>query len=206
LGRKLDSLEKSWPGILRRLGLVGMDAIDLARYLRRVCALLTQAGLSLSLRRAVMLLANITAVHAARLTVDASSRFADSALLPLTHSLPQRATGEVVFTTKIMTAHKEAWRATQLEEMSPLPAILAESDPLRRCVAAIQIQKLRRVDFSSVVADCLASLPAGGRHALAGRCHSIPLFQRNQGYFGNSKAICNRMPHGEPPEGWATFP
>jgi MoxR-like ATPase len=143
------------------------NASALTRYVRLVCALLAQAGLPLSPRRAVMLLANIIAAHAARLSDDANARFADSALLALTHSPPQRATGEAVSTTKIVAAHREAWRATQIEEMSPLSAIPVESDPLRRCMAAIQIRKLRKAEFSSIVADCLASLPPGGRHALA---------------------------------------
>jgi hypothetical protein len=57
----------------------------LTRYVRLVCALLAQAGLPLSPRRAVMLLAKIIAVHAARLADDANARFADWALLAFTH-------------------------------------------------------------------------------------------------------------------------
>jgi MoxR-like ATPase len=139
----------------------------LTKYVRLVCALLAQADLSLSPRRAVMLLGNIVAVHAARLACDTNARFADSALMTLTHSLPQRATGETVSTTKIVAAHKEAWRATEIEETSALAAVLTEPDPLRRCLAAIQIRKLRKGEVSSVVADCLASLAPGARHALA---------------------------------------
>jgi MoxR-like ATPase len=139
----------------------------LARYIRLVCILLQQAKLSLSARRAVQLVRNISAVHAARQLSDATASFADSALLALNHSLPQRATGEKVPVHKVLPAHREAWKASETGPSSPMAALLAEPDAIRRAMLAARIPKLRKSEFSGVITDCLTQLPAGARHALA---------------------------------------
>src|SRR5215471_2077620 len=107
----------------------------LARYVRIVCALLRQANLALSPRRAVMLLRNIAGVHAARLLDAADADAAASAFLALRHSLPQRATGEAVNDTSILAAHKEAWKSAGVPENSPIHVLMAEPDPLCRALA-----------------------------------------------------------------------
>ena len=137
-----------------------------ARYVRVVYSLLAQGNIHLSPRRAVMVFENVLAVHAARSLECPEAKFGDSALLALTHSLPHRATGETVSAAKVVAAHKEAWPASQVVD-SPMLAVLAESDPLRRSMAAIRLRKLRKAEFSSIVADSVAALPPGGRHALA---------------------------------------
>jgi MoxR-like ATPase len=139
----------------------------LAAYVRSVCALLRQSGLVLSPRRAVMLLRNIVGVHAARSLASPSARAADSALLALRHSLPQRATGEPVKEVAVLAAHKEAWRAAEVPKDSPLEALMSEPDPLRRALAAARAGGIGKTEFSAIIADCIAVLPDGARHALA---------------------------------------
>src|SRR5262252_466257 len=92
----------------------------LARYVRILCALLRQANLVLSPRRAVMLLRNIEAVHAARLLDGPDENPATSAFMALRHSLPQRATGEAINETSLLAAHKEAWKAAGVPKNSPI--------------------------------------------------------------------------------------
>jgi hypothetical protein len=114
-----------------------------------------------------MLLRNIAGVHAARLLASADSDCGGSALLALRHSLPQRATGEVVKDLNLLAAHKEAWKAAGPGADSIIQLLIAEADPLRRALAAARCESLGRRQFSTVVADCLAALPPGPRHALA---------------------------------------
>uniref|UniRef100_Q027Y4 ATPase associated with various cellular activities, AAA_5 n=1 Tax=Solibacter usitatus (strain Ellin6076) TaxID=234267 RepID=Q027Y4_SOLUE len=139
----------------------------LARYVRIVCALLRQANLVLSPRRAVMLLRNIAGVHAARLLDAPDADPAASAFLALRHSLPQRATGEAVNETSVLAAHKEAWKSAGVPKDSPIHVLMAEPDPLHRALAAVRCASLGKREFSTVVCDCLAGLAPGARHALA---------------------------------------
>jgi hypothetical protein len=139
----------------------------LARYVRIVCALLRQANLVLSPRRAVMLLRNVAGVHAARLLDAADADLSSSAFLALRHSLPQRATGEAVNETSVLAAHKEAWKSAEIPEDSPMHVLMAEPDPLHRALAATRCASLGKREFSTVVSDCLATLAPGARHALA---------------------------------------
>jgi MoxR-like ATPase len=139
----------------------------LARYVRLVCALLRQANLTLSPRRAVMLLRNIAGVHAALLLDTPDADPAASAFLALRHSLPQRATGEPVNETSVLAAHKEAWKSAGVPKDSPIHVLMAEPDPLHRALYAVRCASLGKREFSTVVCDCLAALTPGARHALA---------------------------------------
>jgi hypothetical protein len=134
---------------------------------RIVCALLRQANLVLSPRRAVMLLRNIAGVHAARLLEAADAELGDSAFLALRHSLPQRATGEPINETAVLAAHKEAWKSADVPEGNPIHVLMTEPDPLHRALAAVRCASLDKREFSTVVSDCLADLGSGARHALA---------------------------------------
>ena len=116
-----------------------------------------------------MLLRNILAVHAANCLLRIGVSLKDSALLAVTHSLPQKAQGIRVDQVKLLAAHREAWNAAQIPEDDPSRAVFHESDPLRRVVKASLARSLSQADFSSIVADALATLPIGGRHALAFR-------------------------------------
>jgi MoxR-like ATPase len=140
---------------------------SLVGYVRFLVSLLGRAGIALSPRRAGMFLRNILAVHAANCLLEVGLSLKDSALLAVTHSLPQKAQGIRVDQMKLVAAHREAWNAAQISEDDPARAVFHESDPLRRAIKASLAPSLSREDFSSIVADALAALPAGGRHALA---------------------------------------
>lgn len=139
----------------------------LAVYVRLVCGGLRQANLTLSPRRAVTLLQNIAAVHAVRVLLYPGAEWERSAMLALRHSIPQRATQATVSDLALLTAHKEAWRISRMDGDSPLQFLLTERDPARRAALAVRLPGLSREEFSSVIADSLAALPAGGREALA---------------------------------------
>lgn len=139
----------------------------LATYVRLVIALLCQAELGLSPRRGGMLLRNILAVHTARLLAEPEANLCKSSLLALTHSFPQRALGVEVSRIKILQCHRDAWQAAALDEDDPRRLLMNEPNPLRRALWATRIESLSSPEFSGIVADCLASLRPGGRHALA---------------------------------------
>jgi MoxR-like ATPase len=142
---------------------------SLVGYVRFLVSLLGRAGIGLSPRRAGMLLRNILAVHTANCLLRIGIPLKDSALLAVTHSLPQKAQGIRVDQVKLLAAHREAWNAAQIPEDDPSRAVFHESDPVRRVMKASLARSLSQEDFSSIVADALAALPDGGRHALAFR-------------------------------------
>jgi hypothetical protein len=142
---------------------------SLVGYVRFLVSLLGRAGIGLSPRRAGMLLRNILAVRAAKCLLQIGIPLKDSALLAVMHSLPQKAQGIRIDQVKLLAAHREAWNAAQIPEDDPARAVFHESDPLRRVMKASLAPSLSQADFSSIVADALATLPAGGRHALAFR-------------------------------------
>lgn len=139
----------------------------LAVYARLAVDLLRAAGIILSGRRAALLLRNIAAVHAARLVHDPDASASDSAYLALTHSLPEPASAIKVDRVKVLACHREAWRLAAVPPSDPVRQLLSEPDPLRRALRAARIPRLRPGEFSTIVADALAALPPGGRHALA---------------------------------------
>ena len=144
-------------------------ADGLVIYVRLLVALLAQAGLQLSPRRAGMILRNVLAVHAANSVLGFNVALQDSALLAVRSSLPQLAQGIKVDQVKVLAAHREAWKASLLEEGDATLSILTERDPVRRVMKASAAESISASDFSSIVADALAALPPGGRHALAFR-------------------------------------
>jgi MoxR-like ATPase len=142
-------------------------ADGLVTYVRLLVALLAQAGLQLRPRRAGMILRNVFAVHAANSVLGFNVDLQDSALLAVRSSLPQLAQGIKVDHVKLLAAHREAWKASQLAEGDATLSILTERDPVRRVMKASAAESISTSDFSSIVADALAALPAGGRHSLA---------------------------------------
>ena len=142
-------------------------AASLAGYIRLVIGFLDQSGISFSPRRAAVLLPNILAVHAARLVHDGRADPAGSAYLALAHAFPQAATGQKVDRVKVLAAHREAWKVAGFVAGAPLRLLHGERDPARRALLAVSLDGLSRQECSTVVADALATLPAGGRHALA---------------------------------------
>lgn len=139
----------------------------LAGYVRILAGLLLQAGVRISPRRAGMILRNILTVHSARLARSVAAEPDESAWLALPHSLPHPATGEKLNPVKILAAHREAWKIAGMDVADPRRIVLLERDPLVRALRAAQIDSLKPAELSTVVADSLASLPVGARHALA---------------------------------------
>ncbi|MFP6733591.1 MAG: MoxR family ATPase, partial [Rhodospirillales bacterium] len=137
-----------------------------AVYVRTLVALLAQAGISLSPRRAGILLRSVLAVHAAALTLDADARLSDSALLAVRNGLPQVAEGITISDTKLLGAHREAWRLADVKPGDPLRAILIAADPVERVRLAVKATKLRKGDFSTIVSDAISQLPPGAREAV----------------------------------------
>jgi MoxR-like ATPase len=139
----------------------------LAEYVREVVLQLGQGEVKCSPRRAATLLRNITAVHAARLVTGGSPRLQDSAWLAVRYGLPGAAAGEKLNEMRVLAAHQEAWSHVSLPKGSPLRLVLKELDPVRRLSLASRLDDLSRSDFSVVVADVLAQLRPGARHAVA---------------------------------------
>ena len=137
-----------------------------ARYVRALMALLAQAGLSLSPRRAGMLLRNVLAVHTAAQILNPVAEPSASAWLTLGCSLPQIAEGKVLpKQINLWTAHREAWRIAAVAEDDMLSVILLTADPLQRLRLALSAT-LKRSDASTVVADAYAQLRTGQRNAV----------------------------------------
>jgi MoxR-like ATPase len=140
-------------------------AQGVAGYVRTLVALLDQAGLALSPRRAGMIYRSVFAVHAAAIAIDPSAAPSDSALLAVRNGLPQRAHGQCIPDIKLLAAHREAWRLVNVKADDPLRAILCAAGPLERFRLAVASQALGKSEFSRIVADSLAQLPPGGREA-----------------------------------------
>ncbi|MCC6145147.1 MAG: hypothetical protein IT368_15175, partial [Candidatus Hydrogenedentes bacterium] len=139
----------------------------LAEYVREVVLRLGQAGVTCSPRRAAILLRNVAAVHAAQLVLGGSPRLQDSAWLAVRFGLPVTAAGQKLSEMRVLAAHKEAWSQVSIPKKSPLRLVMQEQDPLRRVLLACRLDELSRSDFSVLVADVLAELRPGARHAVA---------------------------------------
>jgi MoxR-like ATPase len=136
-----------------------------ASYVRTLTALLAQAGIALSPRRAGMIYRTILSVNAASLALDPSTKASDAALLAVRNSLPQRAQGIPISEVKLLAIHRDAWRFANINPNDPLKAILCSADPLERFRLAVATTALKKSEFSQVVADSLAQLPQGAREA-----------------------------------------
>lgn len=141
----------------------GAVVADAVRELMRHAATL---GLPLSGRRAAMLHRNILAVHAARLAAHPAAELIDSSWAALAASLPQRAQGMPIDLPRLMVAHTSVWKLMRLTATDPRRLLACEADPVRRALAAVAMPQLSMQERSSYVADALAHLPPGGRHAL----------------------------------------
>ncbi len=133
---------------------------------------LRQAGLAISGRRAAMLAANIATIHGARQALGDDGAAADSALVALRHSLPQRAQGKSVDAGIVTSIHRQAVdAATQSQGDATLARILDEAHPVRRvglALAALTQDSARvpRHTMSLLVADALASQDKQARWVL----------------------------------------
>ena len=143
-------------------------------YVRTVIALLAQAGLPLSPRRAAMLHRSILAVHAVSAFLSLDTDPADVTLLALKNTLPQRAQGINISETKLLGAHREAWRLSGVKKSDPLRAVLTTADPVDRIQLAVMSTSLGKGDFSTIVADVISQLAPGAREAVV-----VHLFESN---------------------------
>ena len=136
---------------------------DIARYVSILVGLVDNAGISLSPRRGGMLYRAILATHAAGLCLRPDMAASDSAWLAVINAIPQRAQGIEVSETKLLAAHKEAWRLAGVRPDDPLKRILMAKDPVERLRLAVATPALPRGEFSGVVADVIARLEPGAR-------------------------------------------
>ena len=136
-----------------------------AAYVQALLALLAQAGIVLSARRAGMLFRSVLAVQAASLQVDLGLTPSDGAFLAVRSSLPQRAQGIVVAEAKLLAAHREAWRLANIRPGDPLRAILLAADPVERLGLAVAAPSLPKGEYSTVIADAVAQMKPGTRDA-----------------------------------------
>ncbi|GIU73678.1 MAG: hypothetical protein KatS3mg004_0765 [Bryobacteraceae bacterium] len=140
----------------------------LTNYLRYLAALLLEGEISLSGRRLVTMMRNITAVHAVRLVQGGRQEELDeSARMAIFSSIPAVAEGRPVDRGRLAAAHAEAWRSAGSPEVDTLIQILCLRDPLERAYAAARSEILSRHQRSIIVADCLQFLPDGARHAMS---------------------------------------
>jgi MoxR-like ATPase len=138
-----------------------------AEYVQMVVAMLAEAGVALSPRRANLLYRGVLAVNAASLAIDPNAEASDATLLALRSGLPQRAQGIRLPEITLLGAHKEAMRTVALADNDPLRAILCASSPLERLQLAIKATRLPKAEFSTVVADALAlQKPGAGAAAI----------------------------------------
>ena len=140
-------------------------AEGVASYVRTLVALLAQANVALSPRRAGMLFRTVLAVNAAVLALDPTIVASEAALLAVKNALPQRAQGISVPEVKLLAAHRDAWRLANINPGDPLKAILCAADPVERLRLAVAAPSLPKGEFSRVIADSLAQLPRGAREA-----------------------------------------
>ena len=140
---------------------------SIARYVRFLAALLSEAGAQLSARRAGMLARNLAAIHAARLSGDAVATIDDSAWIATLNSLPFAASGQKLDGGKLLACHREAWTLAAAKADDPMARILAERDPLARVHLALAATGLPDGELTTIVTDALHGLGDGTRHALA---------------------------------------
>lgn len=138
-----------------------------AEYVRLISDHTLTLGLALSGRRAAMLFRNVIAVHAAQLIERPATDASDSAWLALEHSLPHRAEGARIDRARLLLAHNSAWAALNMSKTDPRRMLVGESCPVRRAIRATALACLSPTELSAYIADGLAEVAAGGRHALA---------------------------------------
>ena len=162
-GERLQMLIKRTEQLL--LSMPSEFSAAMAQYVHMVMALLGQAGILLSPRRANLLYRATLAVNAAAQAMDPNADLSDTTLLALRSNLPSKAQGLTLPELKILAAHKEAMRSMDLKANDPMRLIMCTNNALERLKLAVKAKKLSKADFSQVVADALAQLGAGSREA-----------------------------------------
>lgn len=139
----------------------------LVEYVRHVAVVLQEAQIRLSVRRLVMLMRNIAAVHAVRQSADENADAFESFRLALCCSIPHLAEGVPLLQTKLSALHAKAWKNVSGGKALVLTRVLSEEDPVIRATLAARSDALDLQQRSVIIADCMQGLPDGARHALA---------------------------------------
>lgn len=116
---------------------------NIADYLITVAPLAAKAGHEFSTRRMTQLLRNMLAVHAARMTlVEAAGRpdpdWEDTVWLALRYGLPGLAHGVKCDASRLLAAHRHAWKLHSDVVEEAWRKLLSISDPVDRLVAAME--------------------------------------------------------------------
>jgi len=138
----------------------------LGDYARMFVVRILEGGVALSGRRATMIFRNLVAVHAAA-SARGETDLSEITWRTVSSSLPLVACGLPCPLPHLVAVHREIWRAVASRHHDSRRLLVAEPDPVRRALLAIDLEELDAATRSSYVADALASLPPGGRHALA---------------------------------------
>jgi MoxR-like ATPase len=140
----------------------------LVDYVVAVLSSLESQGVKCSSRRAAMLHRGILAVHASRTALFASAwpdvpwqviDWSTSAIIALRHCLPHTAQGKRPGDDILLAAHRHAWEMTRLDENNPWRKLLTISDPVERCLTAIELSdRMSDDDLSQVLLDSLSAV------------------------------------------------
>ena len=118
----------------------GLHGEAVANYVVTLVDQLVQADVTLSPRRARILLKAVCAVHGARLAAgDGDASLETSAELALLHALPQRAALVTPPTAQVVAAHKQAWELAVVDEGGVLRQLLDEPDLVRRVQLGVEL-------------------------------------------------------------------
>ena len=133
------------PGHLIEQTAAALEVIDaasgdrIADYVVTLVDELAKGAVALSPRRARLFLRAICAVHAARIVLEGDDvDLVKSAEIALVHALPSRATSTPPKFSQIMSAHRQAWELTDLEQGAIQRELLEEPDAVRRVWLAAQ--------------------------------------------------------------------
>ncbi|MEI7436252.1 MAG: MoxR family ATPase [bacterium] len=140
---------------------------ELSDYIIALVDLLNKSQKVISTRRATMLLRNILAIQAARVTLaEAADSAANllqvdwdtSAFLAILHGHPALATLGHLDRVTILAAHKQAWKIAGIEANDPWKRLLQIHDPVERLALALQLGRALPVnDLSQLISDTVAS-------------------------------------------------
>ena len=170
-----------------------------ANYVQTVVALLAQAGLALSPRRANMLYRGVLALNAAALAMDPDSDASDATLWALRSGLPQRAQGITVSEVKLLGAHREAFSMIRMAEDNPLRAILCASHQATKRSLLHRCSRHSGSTFVWRARSCHCALVRDGSSWTPECCHSNagrrvvsriggpPVFSRRPRCFGHAR-------------------
>jgi MoxR-like ATPase len=142
-------------------------AKSLCSYILALVDLLNKPRPQLSTRRATMLLRNLLAIQAARVTLaeaagaDADARKIDwstSAYLAIRHGHPGLAQTGHLDEAALLAAHRQAWKVAGMKAGDPWKRLLRIADPVGRLALALQLGRaLPATDIGQLICDAVAA-------------------------------------------------